>query len=609
MEQVQTYPVRTDADGSQGRSRPGRAWWAGVAAVFIVQALTVAALTKRSYFFAEDFRFLAELHDGPIDADLLGYNVFGHFVPGLALGNHLFSQAFGTSWTAASVVILLFQLGGSIAFLRLLLALHGPEWWVPWATAAFSLSVVMLNNAVWWAATWTMGATTVCAVSAFGCAQRYFNTRRRRHLLSLAVMAALSFSFFEKSVVLCVYVGLFVLFVGGMSERETWAQRFRTALSVWPVWVVLAVVASIDLAIYQLGPYSESRSAPPGASLTAEYMLRALPEGSFTSVFGIVLPSVDPPGPSWLVPLVTSTILLLLIGWTSRRSRLAGRAWLWFLVCALVSHGFVALGRLSVLGVEQTAHMLRYQVDTNYLLLVTLTIALSAAVRTLAEDTRARLHGARAKIAAGLVLVLLPGWAASVRAISEDSPGRDADVYFSALRADGTPPKPFLDVPVPDWVVPANQYPWNMPSRIFEQIDPGAETTVDPRGARAIAIDGKVHDVELQPLHGPVRSKVCLDPSPIAVSLVDGMQMPQQPVWDPLMVVVDYVARGSGRVVFTGQDPSGQPVLAGGTLQSDYTVEGAGRVAFPTTVALSELGVVVEGARVCFRSFGIAVVR
>lgn len=608
MEQVQTYPARMDADGSEGGARPGRAWWSGVAAVLALQALTVAVLTKRSYFFAEDFRFLAELHDGPIDADLLGYNVFGHFVPGLALGNHLFSQAFGTSWTAAAVVILLIQLGGSVAFLRLLVALHGPTWWVPWATAVFSLSVVMLNNAVWWAAMWTMGATTACAVSAFGCAQRYINTRRRRHLVSLAVMAALSFSFFEKSIVLCVYIGLFALIVGGMSERESWAERVRRALAVWPIWVILATVASIDLALYVLGGYAEQRSPAPSAGLTTEYLLRALPEGSFTTVLGIAHPSVDPPGPVWLVPALATATFITLIACTSWRSGLARRSWLWFLACAMVSLGFVALGRLTVIGVDLSVHMLRYQVETNYLLLVACSIAVPAAVSRLNERNRARVSRRRAAIVTTMVVVLLPGWAASIWRISEDSPGRDADVFFSALRAPGAPAKPFLDYPVPEWIVPSLQFPWNMPSLLYPRIEADARITNDPRGARVITYDGKVRDVRLRHLYGPARTNACIDPAAAAVTLVNGMQSPEQPVWDPLLVVVDYAAEGSAHLVFTGRDSQGQPVPAGGALPSSFVVEGEGRLAFPTTIALSEVSVAVEGAPTCVHSISIAVV-
>ncbi|QBX55613.1 hypothetical protein EXE58_09210 [Nocardioides seonyuensis] len=589
--------------------RPGKTWWAAVVSVFVVQAATVVVLTSRNYFFMEDFRFLVQLREGPIDAELLGYDVFGHFVPGLALGNHLFAQAFGASWTAASVVILAFQLGGSVAFLRLLIALHGRTWWLPGALAAFALSVVMLYSSVWWAATWTMGATTVCAVSAFGCAQRYFNTRRRRHLLSLAVMAALSFSFFEKSVVLCVYVGLFALVVGKLDERESWRQRLRGALAVWPVWLTLGTLASIDLALYFAGGHHENLSEPPPLALTGEYLLRALPEGSFTTVLGVVHPSVGPPGPQWLVPATTTTLFVLIMAWTSWRSRLAARAWLWFLACALVSVGFVALGRLGTLGVDMTAQMLRYQVETNYLVLVALTIAVPAALHTLAHGARARLWHLRGVIAVGVVIALVPGWIASVRVISETGPGRTADEYFAALRTGGPPPGPFLEYPVPAWIVPAFQYPWNMSSVIFPLVNPRAETTTDPRGSYVVTYDGTVREVALDYLYGPAKTAWCGGPEPAAITLVTGMQSPRQPDWDPLLVVVDHVAEGRATVSFTGKDENGTPTSAAGMLGSVFVVEGRGRLAFPTTVALSEVVLFVEGVRVCIERFGIAVAR
>lgn len=589
--------------------RPGPTWWAVVVSVFAVQTATVVVLTSRNYFFMEDFRFLVELRDGPIDAELLGYDVFGHFVPGLALGNHLFAQAFGASWTAASVVILAFQLGGSVAFLRLLIALHGRTWWLPGALAAFAFSVVMLYNSVWWAATWTMGATTVCGISAWGCAQRYANTRRARHLVSLTVMSALSFSFFEKSVVLCVYVGLFALIVGSLDERQSWGQRLRDSMAIWPVWVILAVVASIDLAFYAAGGYHEGRIEPPSLALTGEYLLRALPEGSFTTVLGVVHPSVGPPGPQWLLPALTTTFFVLVMVWTSRRSKLAARTWLWFLACASVSLGFVALGRLAPLGVEMTAHILRYQVETNYLLLVALTIAVPAALGTLAHDVRTRLGRLRGVIAVGVVIALLPGWIASMRVISETGPGRTSDEYFRALRGGDTPPGPFLEHPVPGWIVPAFQYPWNMASVIFPLVNPLAVTTTDPRGSYLITYDGSFRELELRYLYGPARTAWCVGPELTALTLATGMQSPRQPEWAPLLVVIDHVTEGKATLTFVGKDQDGAPTTAGGMLNSVFVAEGRGRLAFPTTVALSEVGLTVEGARVCINQFGIAVAR
>ena len=83
--------------------------------------------------------------------------------------------------------------------------------------------------------------------------------------------------------------------------------------------------------------------------------------------------------------------------------------------------------------------------------------------------------------------------------------------------------------------------------------------------------------------------------------------MPVQPAWDPLVVVVDYAVRGTADVTFVGQDQQGAEVLAGGTLPSQFRLEGRGRIAFPSSVALSTVGLATQGARVCVRAFSIAV--
>ena len=146
-----------------------------------VQFVVVGYLLRNSYFFAEDFTFLALYQDVPVSADLLRTSIFGHLVPGFILINKFFGAWFGADWGVAAIATLAVQLGGTVAFARLLLALVGRRtWWVVWLTAAFGLSLVVLNTAPWWAATWTMQITMVAAVSAWGCALRYARTRNWR---------------------------------------------------------------------------------------------------------------------------------------------------------------------------------------------------------------------------------------------------------------------------------------------------------------------------------------------------------------------------------------------------------------------------------------------
>ena len=190
--------------------------------MLLLQLAVVTYLVSRSYFFSEDFTFLEIYRDTPVTADLLRTSIFGHLVPGFILVQKYFGDWFGANWTLAAFATVAVQLGGTVAFARMLLALVGRRaWWTLWLTAAFGLSVVVLNTAPWWAATWTMQITLAAAVSSWGCALRYERTRNWRYLVSLAVMYLVSVAFFEKAIVTSAYLGLFILFVG-TRDRDGW---------------------------------------------------------------------------------------------------------------------------------------------------------------------------------------------------------------------------------------------------------------------------------------------------------------------------------------------------------------------------------------------------
>ena len=207
-----------------------------LAAVVAAQVVVDLSLLRYSYFFAEDFGELATYSEGPLDLDLLSTSVFGHFIPGLVLVQRYVGIWFGADWAVTSALTCLVQVGGTIAFARLLLALRGAAWWIPWATAAFALGTVSLNTVPWWSATLAPQVAVAASVSTWGCAVRYARTRRRRHLVGVAVMFVLAVSFFEKSIAVSAYLGLFVLLVGTQETDDGWRGRAQEAVRLWPVW-------------------------------------------------------------------------------------------------------------------------------------------------------------------------------------------------------------------------------------------------------------------------------------------------------------------------------------------------------------------------------------
>lgn len=571
--------------------------------VTAVQMVASIYLLRHSFFFADDFIFLDLFDEMSIDGELLGRSIFGHMVPSLVLVQKAFGTWFGPNWIAASVVTLLMQAGGTLAFARLMTALHGRSWFVPLACAGFSCSIVMLNNVPWWAAMWSMGATVICAVSAWGCLVRFANTRRIAHLVSLAVMFTLSVTFFEKSLALAAYAGLFVLFAGQRVEHESWRQRVRQALRLWPAWAVMAVIGAVDLYFYFRGGYLDEAGPPASGAVTATYLARSLPEGAFTTVFGIAYPHISLPGPEVMTPAVTTAVLVSLIVWTGYRSALARRVWCWFLLCAVLSHALVARGRLGIIDIDGVLHMLRYQVDATYLLLVALSVAAPAAVansRPVVRLSSERLLALTAIVPVVLALV----WVPSVRAVSQTSPGRAADAFFAPVRGATPPARPFLDLPVPEGVIPSVMFPWNMNSHVLSQF-PGIEVTQDPRGAVRIAEPGRVVPVRLEALVTPTR-RACAKPGGGETAVVSATETVASQD-GPLMLVFDYSSRGSSVVLLEASTPDGDVAPTGGVA---YELTGRGRIALPLLQPVTQIRVAVsDGDKVCFKRAMLATLR
>jgi hypothetical protein len=471
-------------------------------------------------------------------------------------------------------------MGGTVAFTRLLVALRGARWWIPWVAGAFGLGILGLNTAPWWAATLSPQIAVVACVSAWGCAMRYDRSRRLRHLLSLLVMFGVAVSFFEKSVVVSAYVGLFVLIVGTHATDETWRQRVHRVRRLWPVWTVFVVVSAIDLAFYFAGDYLGEAGRPAGTAQTLEYLARSLPEGVLPSLFGAAHPTTGLPGPSWLTPLAATAAAGSVVLWTSLRSGLSRRAWLWFLLSAGLSQVLVARGRLSIQGTDAVVANLRYQVDPAYLFLVALTVALPAAMATVPARRRGRL----ALAAALAPLVALPLWVDTVRTLSAESPGAYSRLHLHQLRESRLPAGTvFLDMAVPEYLVPPAMYPWNLASTVYPIARPGVDVSHDPRGASWIAPDGSILPVRLHDITAPA-DPGCLLASDGPVEVVPPPGADLEGVTPPLLLSLRHATRNPTSFVLA-VGPGDGPQRGYG---ADVPVRGTGELAVPIELTATD---------------------
>jgi hypothetical protein len=535
----------------------GRWFWPVNGIILAVQALACILLLRRSYFFAEDFTYLQVFRHRPVGLDLLTQPVFGHLTPGFLLVQKYFGQWWGANWPLAAVLTVLVQVAGTVAFARLMLALVGRTWWSPLVTAAFGLSVIVLNTSQWWAATTTIQVALACCVSTWGCALRYADSRRLRHLVSLAVMFGLAAAFWEKTIAECAFLGLFALLVGVGERHSSSADRLRSTLRLWPVWAVMGAIAAAVLVVYATGDFLGKNGTPASTGQTLDYVVRSYTEGLFPALLGVAYPVTHLPGPAAMTPVVATAAVLVLVTWTCARSPLARRAWAWFFLANLLSQLLVARGRLSIMGTDVVAHNLRYQLDALFLFLVALAVAVPAAV--VADRSRRSVLAWRRVGVAGLAvgIALVPMWAYSLRSISDESPGVASRKFFSGLWAGDYPrEQPFLDLPLPGWIIPPEMFPWNTYRTVFRLTSPGTKVTTEPEGSLMIKSDGTVTATSLQVVQAPdTHGEVCARPTDRRRHVV----VSERPTSDvqPLLVEVAYRAPKAGTVQLWAHSDAG----------------------------------------------------
>lgn len=534
----------------------GPGFWPALLAVLVVQTVASCYLLRQSYFFAEDFTFLQLFASDDLDYDTATRVIFGHLIPGFVVVNKFLGLWFGPSWLAASIVTLVVQLGGTLAFARLVHALAGRTWWLPIATAAFGCSVVNLTTVPWWGATMTIQAALTMCVATWASAIAYARDLRLRHLATLALSYAVALAFWEKSLATCAYLGLFVLIVGVRARDDSWGARLRECLRLWPVWLILTVLSVIDLAIYLTGEYLDAAGESPTLGHTAEYFGREFVDAVSPAMLGIAPVSLS----GWVAstaPWVCAGIVLGVMVWSLRRSTIARRAWLWWVVAFVISQSFVARGRLGLLTIEQLTHDLRYSLDAVMLLLVAAVVALPAAAGAASWSRRSR--GGAAVAAAGLAVLAL--WVNSVLAIGEATPGHLSRTYFAALRTQQVPADVrLLDIAVPGSVIPPPQAPWNRMSRIAPLLQPGVTITDDPTDASMIRIDGSIAPFSLIPRPGAASHPGCTTKrEPLTV--LTASQPPDS--FHPPVVTFSYDSARRGSLALEAVTPSGTTGLRG----------------------------------------------
>ncbi|WFE45958.1 hypothetical protein O7624_17200 [Verrucosispora sp. WMMD1129] len=379
------------ADAASASARTGRLGTDRIrTAALAIVALSVlwrAQVASGGFLAADDYVMITQAAESNLTVEHLLALYNNHLMPGGRLLTWLITEHVGMAYWPYVLLMAIGQAVLGITFFRLLRRLLQPSWLLLLPLGALMFSPLTLEATSWWAVGVNMLPMQIAMVLAVGAQVSYVQTRRKRHLVTLALSVLLGLVFFEKAILVVALVFLLTaaLYAEGGFFRTIWTTIRRW----WPSWLLLTVLSLGFLAAY-LGNSESSLRRPASAGEVFSFLTQML--GS-TVVPGLVggpwqwlgagdgAPVAAPPE---LGTWVAWTIFVALVVATVRRRRRAGRAWLLLGSYLVLVAAMLAATRLGSTFSGVAGGVPRYVSDV----VVVAAICLGVAVVGLARPSR-----------------------------------------------------------------------------------------------------------------------------------------------------------------------------------------------------------------------------
>ncbi|MEV1145671.1 hypothetical protein [Micromonospora sp. NPDC049799] len=379
-----TTGARGQADGWLGRD-PFRTV---ALAMITIGVLWRAQLAARGYLAADDFVLITQASEAELTPEHLLSLYNNHLMPGGRLLIWLVTEYVGLAYWPYVLLMAIGQAVLGLAFLRLLRRLLRPGWLMLLPLGVLLFSPLTLEATSWWAVGVNMLPMQIAMVLAVGAQVAYVQTRRRRHLVALALSVLLGLFFFEKAVLVVPLVFLLtaLLYAEGGVVRTLWTTVRRW----WQSWLVLTVLTLGFLAAYLTRSESSlRRPESPGEVLSflqqmlGSNLLPGLVGGPWRWLgAGDGAPVAAPPElGSWLAWVLVVALILA----TVRRDRRAGRAWVLLGAYLVMVATILAATRLGSVFSAVAGGVPRYVSDVVVVAALCLGVALCGLARGPAE--------------------------------------------------------------------------------------------------------------------------------------------------------------------------------------------------------------------------------
>lgn len=481
-----------------------------LAVVMIVAQLGFRAwAVYGSWFQLDDFTFMSRLASRPMDFDMLAVGHAGHLMPFGFVLSWANMQVDPLAWALPATELLIMQAVASVGVLVLLVSAFGRRLGILVPLAIYLFTVLSLPAFVWWAA----GVNQIPLQIAIGWAGwthlNYLRTRRTGWLVATVAITVGALGFYEKTLLIYAFFAFLALayFATGdlLARMRHIIRTYRAGVIAHSVVVVAYVPFYVE---YGLNFDPNRANAEP----LLPVFLNVVAVAYGTGVVGGPLQWTHPseifslPDPTQLLNLFALAVVGAIVYEISRSRLRAKRAWILPALFLGPSVLLLAGGRTSFVGPDLALDY-RYQTELAAITAVALGLALfplRGATEQVEVTRTSSFLDLPVRVGVTTAVVAALGIYSSTTYALHWNSGDTTKRYFAALEsslADVDEPVPLVDAAVPEEVVGALTFPYNLASNALHM---HAEKTRYPSAStdelRIVAPDGEIRPVVIDPL-------------------------------------------------------------------------------------------------------------
>lgn len=518
---------------------------------FVFWGLTVF----RGWLYWDDFILQGQAARLGLSRDLLLNNHDGHVMPAVYAIVWSIQALGGLDYRIVAVSMLLGQIILVIAAVLAFRTMLGDGLGYLVALTLFLLSPIMLPGFTWWSAALTLTPMLSCMLFATVAQIRFLRNGSRGAALTAYALGATSLLFFEKSLLIPVWLFLVTVLV---TPDPGFVRSVRTAsVRHWRLWTGWALIVIGYLVAF--GQVAEGRTRmPTGPGQVLELAWRAVTATIAPGLIGgpIRWSPVDYSAsyfdpPAWL-RIVAASVLLTVVVVGVRRAGVSRKAWLAACVYLALDLTTFAVGRLGPVGDPGVIQAGRY--------VATSMVAVAIAVGVTLGQRQAAMAAPRLRwpLIGALAFTSL-FTAISALAYAAIWAGNPAKTWVGNARVDlASADAPLLDQDVPDFLLLPVTHPYNQISWFLAPVRPQPGVAASTDTLQILDNRGRLVPAAVD---GPsTLAKGCATPGTAVTLELQHALIP----WLHT-VALDYEAQRAGvvEVSIGSGEPVAAPVLAG----------------------------------------------